>query len=100
MKQACDCFTKTGGLFFGILLVGDDQDIGGMFHPYGWDVYREGFFHGLLIYFPEEGGTALREFYSEKSMDDAVSKAEAWIKENLFPDYVKGPMRTLGTHAV
>lgn len=102
MKQACDCFTKAGGLFFGILLVGEDVDIGvgGPFRPAGWDVDRGGIFHGLLIYFPEEGGTALKEFYSEKNVDDTVSKAETWIRENLYPDFVRGSMRVLGHHIV
>ncbi len=100
MKQAYDCFTKGGGLFFGILLVGEDIDIEGMFRPDGFDVDRGGIFHGVLIYFPEEGGTALKEFYSEKSADDTVSKADAWIKANLYPDFVRGPVRSLGPHVV
>lgn len=102
MKQACDCFTKADGLFFGILLVGEDIDVGvgGPFRPAGWDVDRKGIFHGLLIYFPEEGGAALKEFYSEKDVDDAISKADTWIKANLFPDFVRGPMRSLGPHVV
>jgi hypothetical protein len=100
MKQAYDCFTKTGGLFFGILLVGEDIDADGFFHPYGWDIQRGGIFHGLLIYFPQEGGTSLREFYSDKSMDDAISKADKWIKANLYPDFVRGSMRSLGSHMV
>jgi hypothetical protein len=100
MKQAYDCFTKSGGLFFGILLVGEDVDIEGMFRPDGFDVDRGGVFHVVLIYFPEEGGTALKEFYSEKSADDTVSKADAWIKANLYPDFVRGPARSLGSHVV
>jgi len=100
MKQACDCFTKVGGLFFGILLVGEDTDTAGMFEPLGWDINRGGIFHGVLIYFPEEGGTSLKEFYSEKSVGDTISKAETWIKANLYPDFVRGAMRTLGAHIV
>lgn len=101
MKQACDCFTKAGGLFFGIFLVGEDLDLGGMFEPVGWDVdQRGGVFHGILVYFPEEGGTAVKEFYSDKSADDTVSKADAWIKANLYPDFVRGAMRSLGSHVV
>jgi hypothetical protein len=100
MKQAYDCFTKAGGLFFGILLVGEDVDTAGMFHPDGMDVDRGGIYHGVLVYFPEEGGTALKEFYSGKSADDTVSKADAWIKATLFPDFVRGSMRSLGHHMV
>ena len=100
MKQAYDCFTKAGGLFFGVLLAGEDFDKGGMFHSDGFDVDRGGMFHGVLVYFPEEGGTAIKEFYSEKSIDNTVSIADAWIRANLYPDFVKGPMRSLGPHIV
>jgi len=100
MKQAYDCFTKAGGLFFAILLVGKDLDVGGMFEPLGWDVAREGIFHAVLVYFPEEGGTSVKEFYSAKSMDDTISKADSWIKSHLYPDFVRGPARSLGSHIV
>ncbi len=100
MKLAYDCFTQAGGLFFGFLVVGEDIDEEGIFHPLGYDIRRGGFFHGILIYFPKEGGTTLKEFYSEKSEDDTVSKADAWIKANLYPDYVRGPVRSLGYHMV
>jgi hypothetical protein len=101
MKQAYDCFTKVGGLFFGVLLVGEDIDMEGIFRPDGFDVdTRGGIFHGVFIYFPEEGGTAVKEFYSEKSADDTVSKADTWIKAHLYPDFVRGTMRSLGRHIV
>lgn len=100
MKQAYDCFTKVGGLFFGILLVGEDIDVEGIFHPEGWDIKRGGIFHGVLIYFPKEGGTSLKEFYSEKSADDTISKADKWIKSNLYPDFVRGSLRSLGSHMI
>ncbi len=100
MKQAYDCFTKAGGLFFGILLVGEDIDAEGIFHPGGEDITREGIFHGVLIYFPKEGGTSVKEFYSAKSADDAILKADRWIKANLYPDFLRGSMRSLGSHAV
>lgn len=101
MKQAYDCFTKVGGLFFGILLVGENLDVGGMFEPLGWDIdTRGGVFHGILVYFPEEGGTAVREFYSATSADDTVVRADTWIKANLYPDFVRGPVRSLGSHIV
>jgi hypothetical protein len=100
VKQGYDCFTKVGGLFFGILLVGEDIDVGGMFEPMGWDVNRGGMFHGVLVYFPEEGGTAVKEFYSAKSIDDTISKADTWIKAKLYPDLVRGSMRSLGRHIV
>jgi hypothetical protein len=100
MKQAYDCFTKAGGLFFGILLVGEDIDEEGIFHPVGDDIRREGIFHGVLVYFPREGGTSVKEFYSAKSEDDTVARADKWIKANLYPDLVRGPMRSLGSHVV
>jgi hypothetical protein len=100
MKQAYDCFTKTGGLFFGILLVGEDVDAEGIFHPGGEDIRRGGIFHGVLVYFPKEGGTSLKEFYSTQSADDTISKADKWIKANLFPDFVRGSMRSIGSHMV
>jgi hypothetical protein len=100
MKQAYDCFTEVGGLFFGILLVGEDIDVEGIFHPQGWDIKRGGIFHGVLIYFPKQGGTSLKEFYSEKSADDTISKADKWIKSNLYPDFVRGSRRSLGSHMV
>ena len=100
MKQACDCFTKVGGLFFGFLIVGEDIDEEGIFHPSGFDIDRGGLFHGLLIYFPKEGGTSMKKFYSDKSLDDTISKADSWIRANLYPDFVRGPMRTLGSHAI
>ena len=87
MKQAYDCFTKAGGLFFGFLVVGEDID-------------EEGIFHGVLIYFPEEGGTSLKEFYSGKGADDIISKADSWIKANLYPHFVRGSVRSLGSHMV
>ena len=83
-----------------MLLAGEDTDVDGYFHPYGWDIKREGVFHGILIYFPQEGGTSVKEFYSDKSLDDAISKADKWVKANLYPDFVRGPMRSLGTHAI
>jgi hypothetical protein len=100
MKHAYDCFTKVGGFFFGILLVGEDIDEEGIFHPGGEDITRRGIFHGVLIYFPKEGGTSLKEFYSEKSADDTISKADKWIKANLHPDFVRGSVRSLGSHMV
>lgn len=100
MKQAYDCFTKVGGFFFGILLVGDDVDEEGIFHPEGWDIQRGGIFHGVLIYLPKEGGTSLKEFYSRKSADDTISKVDKWIKANLYPEFVRGSMRSLGSHIV
>jgi hypothetical protein len=100
MKQAYDCFTEVGGLFFGILIVGEDIDVEGFFHPYGWDIKRGGIFHAVLIYFPKQGGTSLKEFYSDKSEDDAISKADGWIKSNLYPDFVRGSVRSLGSHMV
>ncbi len=100
MKQAYDCFTKVGGLFFGILLVGEDIDEEGIFHPVGDDIGRKGIFHGVLIYFPGEGGTSLKEFYSSRSSDETISRADTWIKANLYPDFVRGPMRTLGSHMI
>jgi hypothetical protein len=100
MKQTCDCFTKVGGLFFGFLLVGEDIDADGIFRPSGFDIDRGGIFHGVLIYFPKEGGMSHKNFYSEKSVDDTISKADSWIKANLYPDFVRGPMRTLGSHTI
>jgi hypothetical protein len=100
MKQAYDCFTEVGGLFFGILLVGEDIDAEGIFHPVGDDISREGIYHGVLIYLPKEGGTSVKEFYSEKSADDTISKADRWIRANLYPDFVRGSMRSLGSHMV
>lgn len=100
MKQAYDCFTKVGDLFFGFLVVGEDIDEEGIFHPWGVDIRREGVFHAVLIYFPKDGGTSVKEFYSEKSAEEAISKADRWIKANLFPDFVRGPVRTLGSHAI
>ncbi len=100
MKQAYDCFTKVGGFFFGILVVGDDIDEEGIFHPVGDDIARKGMFHGVLIYFPKEGGTSLKEFYSGKSTDDTISKADTWVKANLYPDFVRGSMRSLGSDMV
>jgi len=100
MKQAYDCFTKVGGLFFGFLVVGEDIDEEGIFHTLGFDIRGEGIFHAVLIYFPKEGGTSLKEFYSEKGGDDAISKADRWIKANLYPDFVRGAMRSLGSHVV
>lgn len=100
MKQACDCYTKVGGLFFGFFIIGEDVDEEGIFHPSGFDIDRGGMFHGMLIYFPKEGGLSFKKFYSDKSIDDTISKAESWIKANLYPDFVRGPMRTLGSHAI
>jgi hypothetical protein len=100
MKQAYDCFTEVGGLFFGFLVVGEDIDVDGIFHPWGVDISREGIFHGVLIYFPKEGGTSVKEFYSDKSIEDTISKTDRWIKANLFPDFVRGPVRSLGSHLV
>ena len=100
MKQAYDCFTEAGGLFFGFLVVGEDIDEDGIFHPWGVDIKRGGIFHGVLVYFPEDGGTSVKEFYSEKSADDTISNADMWIKANLYPDFVRGPMRVLGSHMV
>ncbi len=100
MKQASDCYTKVGGLFFGFLVVGEDIDEEGIFHSLGFDIHRGGIFHAVLIYFPEEGGTALKEFYSGESIDDAISKADRWIKTNLYSDFVRGSMRSLGSHMV
>jgi hypothetical protein len=100
MKQACDCFTKVGGLFFGFLVVGKEIDEEGIFHSLGFDIRKKGIFQAVLIYFPEEGGTAWKEFYSGESVDDAISKADSWIKANLYPDFVRGAMRSLGSHVV
>jgi hypothetical protein len=100
MKQAYDCFTKAGGLFFGMLLVGEDIDDLGFFHPVGDDISRKGIFHGVLIYFPSEGGTSVKEFFSDKSEEDTVSKADVWIKKNLYPEYVRGGLRQLGSHLI
>ena len=100
MKQAYDCFTKAGGLFFGILVVGEDVDEEGIFHSLGFDIRGQGIFHAALIYFPKEGGTALKEFYSGKDAEDAVSKADSWIKKNLYADFVRGAVRDLGSHMI
>jgi hypothetical protein len=100
MKQSYDCFTKAGGLFFGFLVVGEDIDEEGIFHSLGFDIRGSGIFHGVLIYFPTEGGMAMKEFYSAKSSDDTISKADTWIKANLYPDFVRGSARNLGSHVV
>jgi len=98
MKQACDCFTKDSGLFFGFFLVGEDIDEEGIFRPSGFDIDRGGKL--MVIYFPKEGGMSFKKFYSDKSIDDTISKADSWIKANLYPDFVRGPMRNLGSHAI
>jgi hypothetical protein len=67
MKQAYDCFTKAGGLFFGVLLVGEDIDIEGPFHPGGRISIEEVCSMGYSYISPKKVARPLRNFTPRKA---------------------------------
>ncbi len=86
MKKAYDYFSKIGGMyvFLGVIIVNEEND-------------EQGIFHGQLIYTSKEGVISFRQFNSMENVDDVISKADLWIKENGFPDLKRGPVRETGS---